>query len=177
MDNGKEMWKTAIYNGETYDRFEISNTGKLRNAKTKHIYKLTINKKGYYCVCVSLGSRKNKKLFRIHKLVAEAFIDNPENKPFVNHIDGDKLNNCIDNLEWVTASENTIHAYKHRLSKPVAGEQCGTHKLTEEDVKYIRTHYTPKDKENNFYALARKFNVDHATIIRAYYGKAWKYVA
>ena len=44
MDNGKEMWKTAIYNGETYDRFEISNTGKLRNAKTKHIYKLTINK-------------------------------------------------------------------------------------------------------------------------------------
>lgn len=63
----------------------------------------------YYVVGISLNGFQEHKY--IHRLVAETFIPNPENKPQVNHIDGDKTNNCVDNLEWVTASENTRHAH------------------------------------------------------------------
>lgn len=173
----EEVWKTVIYSGKVYNKFEVSNFGKLRNATTGHIYKLCISKTGYWQVCVSLGSRRNKKVFKIHKAVAEAFINNPEHKPFVNHIDGNKLNNNINNLEWVTASENTIHAYQHGLTEAQRGEKCGTHKLTEDDVKYIREHYTPKDKTYGSKILAKKFGVSHSTISRAYYGGAWKHLA
>ena len=172
----EEIWKPLIYHGELFDRFEVSNFGKLRNANTKHIYKLTVNKQGYKAVCVSLGSRKNKKLIKIHRAIAETFVNNPYLKPQINHIDGNKLNNYVDNLEWVTAKENTIHAYKYGLNKAPIGEQCGTHKLTEEDIKYIRKHYISKDKTYGSEALARKFNVAHSTISRAYYGKAWKHI-
>lgn len=173
----EEIWKTVIYNGKVYNKFEVSNFGKLRNAITGHIYKLCISKTGYWQVCVSLGSRQNKKVFKIHKAVAEAFINNPEHKPFVNHIDGNKLNNNINNLECVTASENTIHAYQHGLTEAQRGEKCGTRKLTEDDVKYIREHYTPKDKTYGSKILAKKFGVSHSTISRAYYGGAWKHIA
>jgi hypothetical protein len=63
------------------------------------------------CMLHYVKNRKKKNMY-IHRLVAEAFIDNPENKKFVNHIDYDKANNNIDNLEWVTHSENVIHANK-----------------------------------------------------------------
>jgi len=69
-----------------------------------------INKKGYeYVVLCFDGKMYNK---RVHRLVAEAFIPNPENKPQVNHKDGDKLNNYVDNLEWMTNQENVTHSYE-----------------------------------------------------------------
>lgn len=71
----------------------------------------------------------------LHRLVAEVFIPNPLNKPQVNHIDGNKQNNCASNLEWVTQSENTIHAYKLVLQK-LNHKNC-KHKLYYEDVCMI----------------------------------------
>lgn len=74
---------------------------------------------GYYQVNLWINGKY--KHYQVHRLVAEAFIPNPENKPQVNHIDGNKLNNDISNLEWVTRSENMKHAFKNGLAKPQKG--------------------------------------------------------
>lgn len=94
-------------------RFVNNHTGKL---KTKEkILKQRKNEKGY--LCVDLINNDGKRVFcGVHRFVALAFIPNPDNKPQVNHIDGDKTNNCISNLEWCTNSENQKHAYKLGLN-------------------------------------------------------------
>ncbi len=159
------LWKTLIYQGEIYDKFEISNDGQLRNIKTETIYKQTINKNGYCQVCVSLGSRSKKKVFKIHKAVAETFIPNSENKEEVNHKDGNKTNNNVLNLEWATDSENKQHAYKNGLMKPLYGIDNGASKLTQNDIRYIREHFIYGDHEYGARALGRKFNIDKNMIL------------
>ena len=115
-------------------------------------------------MCVSLGSRNKKKVFKIHKAVAETFIPNPENKKTVNHINGNKQNNSLENLEWSTYSENVQHAFDTGLAKPTRGTDSPLSKLTREDVIYIRTHYIPNSLIYGTRALGREFNVDHETI-------------
>ena len=88
--------------------YSISDDGKVYS-KVRNIYlKLNNKKNGYVYVTLQVKNKKYTK--RVHRLVAEAFIPNPQNKPFVNHIDGNKSNNVVQNLEWVTGSENNIHA-------------------------------------------------------------------
>ena len=106
--------------------YQVSNYGNVkslarqrRNSKGLYMQKekllsLTNTSTGYKKV--ELVKNGKKKSYKVHRLVAMAFIDNPENKPEVNHIDGNKINNHVDNLEWVTSSENSIHAYKTGLS-------------------------------------------------------------
>lgn len=118
----------------------------------------------------------NGKNHRVHRLVAEAFIPNPNNLPCVNHKDGNKQNNCVENLEWCTHSENIIHAYQTRLEQPMCGEQHHAHKLTENTVKYIRQVYVKRDKEFGAVALAKKFNVDRTTIHDIIRRKTWREV-
>lgn len=77
------------------------------------ILKTYINENGYEWV--RLYNNTKRKIYRVHRLVAEAFIDNPENKPCVNHKDGNKENNKLDNLEWCTHSENMKHAFQNKL--------------------------------------------------------------
>lgn len=156
-----------------YDNFEISNTGILRNKTTGKEYKQCKIKTGYMTVCVSLGSRNNKKLFKIHKCVAEAFLPNPDNKPEVNHIDGDKTNNDINNLEWVTGSENVKHAFDIGIAHARKGEDNTTSKLTWNDVGFIRNCYKGYDKEFGARALGRRFNVCHSTIAAIVHKETW----
>ena len=115
----------------------------------------------------------NGKNHRVHRLVAEAFIPNPNNLPCVNHIDGNKQNNSVKNLEWCTHSENMVHAYQTGLEQPRCGEQHHAHKLTEDAVKYIKQLYVKRDKEFGAVALAKKFNVDRTTIHDIVRGKTW----
>lgn len=105
-----EIWKEIK---ETNNQYSISNYGNIRNNNTMHVLKASINRKGY--VDIQLYFQGNKKKFRIHRLVAEYFIPKIENKPQVNHIDGNKLNNRVDNLEWCNNYENAHHAIEHGL--------------------------------------------------------------
>ena len=108
----------------------------------------------------------------VHRMVAIAFIENPDNKEYVNHIDGNKLNNCVDNLEWVTASENSIHAVATGLS-PI-GEAKTLAKLTEKDVLEIQAAFEAGEKD---FVLAEKYGVTSGVISSIRLGKTWKHVS
>ena len=96
--------------------YSASTDGRVRNDETDTIKAQTIRKDGYYKVDLYDNGQRSSK--RISRLVAEAFIPNPDNKPQVNHIDGNKLNNDVSNLEWVDNSENMLHAFRTGLARP-----------------------------------------------------------
>jgi hypothetical protein len=105
-----ELFK--VLNINDFLNYEISNLGNIRNIKTKRLLKQFKDRRGY---CrVELSSNSKTKKYSIHRLVAQTFISNPQNKPEVNHKDGNKANNNVENLEWVTAKENIIHSFKFR---------------------------------------------------------------
>lgn len=103
-------WKTI----EGFENYQISTQGQVRNKKNDKILKVGLSPFYEQVVLRIDGKSINK---RIHRLVAEAFITNPDNKPQVNHIDENKLNNHVDNLEWVTSKENNDHgSHNERVS-------------------------------------------------------------
>lgn len=121
----------------------LSKESKLWNGKNWRIkpakyLKPTKGKIGY--LVIGLSKNKKCKLHYIHRLIAEAFIPNPQKKPQINHKDGNKLNNKLENLEWVTCKENINHAISTGLTiaKPRYGEKNPAHKVTLYQVKKIR---------------------------------------
>ncbi len=118
---------------------------------------------------VMLKHNGKYKHYAIHRLVTEAFIPNPDNKPEVNHIDGDKSNNVVYNLEWCTGKENKIHAYNTGLS--VRGERHTSSKLTTEDVLEIR-----KLKGLPLIELSERFGVTKMCISKIQNNKTWKHL-
>ena len=108
-----EIWKTIQDYGGLY---QVSNTGKVRDLKN-HIKSVYKNNKGY--VCLSLYYNGKTYHPTVHRLVAKAFIPNPNNYFQVNHKDFNKNNNCVDNLEWVSPEQNRLHYRKSNYSKRV----------------------------------------------------------
>lgn len=123
-----EIWKE--FNG-----YQISNFGNVRNKKDNSPKTIALNSCNYQFVC--LYYLPKPKLHFVHRLVAFLFIENPENKPCVNHIDGNKLNNNVSNLEWCTHKENTKHAIDTGLLGFKYGEDNNSAKLTNNQVKEI----------------------------------------
>lgn len=110
-----EVWKDIVNHEEFY---EVSNYGRVRNKKKQNLIVGDVNNFGYYRVCLYMPFKK--RVFR-HRLVALHFIvnDSPDTKTQVNHIDGDKSNNIESNLEWVTPSDNDLHAFRTGLKNVV----------------------------------------------------------
>jgi HNH endonuclease family protein len=122
MLNNNEIWKQCTH------IHEVSNTGKIRNIYSKEELKLQFSTTGYYYFTVRNFENKARKHLRVHVMVAKAFIPNLEGKPHVNHIDGNKLNNTVSNLEWCTHTENMLHAKNSGLlsKKPrTTGQKLG----------------------------------------------------
>lgn len=118
-----EEWRTLKEN----NNYEISNTGKIRNKNTLHELKQRDNGHGYMMVHLYQGNKR--KAWYIHRAVALTFIPNPYRKEEVNHLDGNKSNNNLNNLEWCTRSENGKHAYKVGL-RTISQEQIEKAKAT-----------------------------------------------
>ena len=109
-----EIWKDCKgYEG----KYQVSNLGRVWSIKTQRYLKGSYDKDGYHQVCLTAKNGKSKKEF-IHRLVALAFLSNPNNLPQVNHKDENKDNNCVDNLEWISIKDNANHGTRNkRISK------------------------------------------------------------
>ena len=108
------MWKKIIID-ENETNYSVNEVGEVRNDKTGKLMSQRIQQ-GYCHVGLTINGKG--KSCRVHRLVAQAFIPNPDNKPYVNHIDGNRSNNHVENLEWCTPKENTQHAVKTGLMLP-----------------------------------------------------------
>lgn len=188
----REEWAGAVYQGVDYSwRFEVSTWGRLRNAITGKQYSFGYGANGYLQACISIrGKRLN---VRVHRCVAETFLANPMGYEIVNHLDGCKQNNHLDNLEWCTRQENYFHAVDHELINydvpamigyyshmgMYAGSGNGMAKLSEADVQYIRAVYIPKGKgfKCNRRELAEQFNVSVGLISRIIKREIWTHIA
>lgn len=139
-----EIWKRI----EGTDFYDVSNEGRVRSRNylghgTTKVLALAKDHKGYLRVRLFFGSRR--KNCKVHRLVAEAFIPNPGGLPEVNHKDGDKTNNRVDNLEWSTAHDNTVHAYRSGLKEETrkSSRRLGQTKGKEALSKYMEIHKIP----------------------------------
>ena len=119
-----EIWKTAVYDGEPYEGFEVSNWGRIKSLNYHHTGRAKLMKPfevsgGYLQVC--LWKNRKRKWCLVHRLIAETFLPNPENLPQVNHIDEDKTNNRVENLEWKCPKENSNHGTRNeRIAKALS---------------------------------------------------------
>lgn len=121
--------------------YEISSLGKIRNLQGK-VLKTYVQNSGYEQIKINYQGLHIHK--SIHRLVAEAFIPNPLNRPCVNHIDGNKLNNTVNNLEWCTNSENILHARKTGLNpynKPTLGLKLKPRGNSGKQSQYLGVHW------------------------------------
>lgn len=149
------------------DNYEISSDGHVRNTKTKRILHEFVGTDGY------LRSQFDGKTRLIHRAVAQTYLKNPNGLPEVNHIDGNKTNNSVKNLEWCTRNHNLKHAYDNGL-RIAKGSHNARAKLTEQDVKYIREHYIPRNKKFGALALAKQFGVAPQTISAVNTRQNWR---
>ena len=179
----KEVWKTISGYESSY---QVSNLGRVKSLKrkvsiTRHgkthnksipelVMKPQINKRGKGYLKINL--KRPNRVLSVHRLVAIAFIPNPDNKPYINHIDGNPKNNLVNNLEWCTAKENAIHASENGLLP--RGESHANSKLTEKQVLEIRKLYIPRKVSQQM--LANKYGVTKTMVRYILQRKSWTHI-
>lgn len=151
-------------------RYFVSNRGRMIGPKG--IRKPVLDVRGYETV----GTKRDGKQKNLwpHRCVAVAFIPNPDSKPVVNHLNGDRSDNRDENLEWATVSEDKLHRYRILRHGAPCGEDHAYHKLTEEEVRTIRRMYSTGRFTQR--ELGRMFNIHSVTVSMVTRRKAWKHV-
>ena len=161
-----EVWREI----EGFEGYLVSNKGRVKSLKRKtpKILSQFIDSRGYFQVDLNRGNKL------VHRLVAKAFIHNSEEKEQVNHIDGDKLNNDVGNLEWMTNQENQIHAIALGLKVNPKGEDAHNAKLIDEDVLeiYNLAHNTRLTQAE----IANRYGVSCHAVSKIKTGKNWSHL-
>lgn len=167
-----EIWKDVIDYEGIYLVSNLARVKRIMSRKnpTCDIMNNIYHPSGY--VHISLTNNGKGRNFKLHRLVAIAFIPNPENKPQVNHIDGNKLNNLPSNLEWNTSKENINHAWETGLSKAKKGVNCNLSKLEDKDVLNIRKlKETTSSKD-----IAKIYNINVSAVNKIIKKTTWNHI-
>lgn len=178
----EEIWKPV----PEFEWYEVSNFGKVRSITRQVLRKATpTRKEGYItfqgrllsctpCIVgyprVTLRNYKETKDIHVHRLVASVFLENPDDYTYVNHLDNNKLNNKVDNLEWCSQSLNCLHAFD--IGANDHGIKHWKHKFTEDEVREIR--HRLKTEKISRSKLAREYNVSPTAIRMIAIGKNWR---
>lgn len=179
MSKEIEIWKPmGVVKGIDFaGRYEISSLCQVKSLFDPHgkerelILCPILTYWGYFTV--NLYKDKKVKVCRLHRIFANAFIPNPHNKPMINHINGIKTDNRIENLEWVTAKENINHAHRTGLAIVRKGEESRNNKLKNKDVNKIRMMYK---KGVRVMELSEIFSVHHQNIYKILRRETWNHV-
>ena len=152
--------------------YEINSEGIVRKISTKRIKKSFKRPDGYIGIQLYITKEKVKN-YQLHRLIANAFIPNPDNKLYVNHIDSNRENNSLNNLEWVTFEENVKHGYELGYASN-KGSNNGFSVLTEEQVLEMRSK---RENDNLTYQqLATQYNVSYGCVAGIIQRKNWKHI-
>lgn len=165
-------------------KYEVSNFGRVKSLKRTRVGKgggiygvkekiLKCGRKGSYDQAAIHDGNGKRKYALVHRLVAEAFLPNPEIKPCINHKNGIKTDNRIENLEWATYSENSIHAIKNGLFVPEKGSERFCAKLNEKIVLGIKLRIKNGHKLKD---IAKEHKLNPVTISNIKTGTTWKHV-
>jgi predicted XRE-type DNA-binding protein len=168
----EEIWKDI----EGYDgKYQVSNFGRIVTFKRYsegRILKQYFDRHNYLYVILTKNSIP--KTIKCHRIVANAFILNPENKATVNHRDSNRSNNCVDNLEWATSSENSVHAIKFGKTNFCYGEKQWQSKLKKEQVLEIRALWEKGQTTQR--SIAKMYDVHFSHVSDIIRRKRWKHI-
>lgn len=164
----EEIWKDIP---DWENLYQISSIGRIKSVRYNKFRKSVIGIRGYHTI--SLWNKRFNQTLYVHRLLAQLFIENPDNKTCVNHKDGNKLNNNLNNLEWVTYSENNKHAFDTglKISNNKFGTQSKRGIFNKTDLHEIKNMV---NSGLNNKQIAEKFQVDSSTIQKIVSGKHYK---
>jgi hypothetical protein len=157
--------------GMRFENYVVYPDGRIWSDYKKDFLVPQDNGTGYLKVLLRINGKPQNRY--VHRLVATAFLPKPFGFDEVNHIDGNKKNNTVENLEWCTCLQNKQHAANNGLTNK--GEKNHAHKLTEEQIKNIRSEYVYGSKDRGQRALARKYHVSQTAIRYILNGTNWRY--